>query len=1394
MAAALALAIVISEGAGFGMNAKADSCGGLVEADVYFPEADEVIQDPVLHWAIRSAMNAIEARPKLTAEMVGSSAVRDISFEQCSHAEDFKDWTMQFWIEDLEGIQYAKSATMVDICYTSAVEGKRIADVSPLSALTQLSTLILKQDGISDISSLETLVNLELFDVSGNRLIEDVSAVQNMRKLKRLILSSNAIQNIEAISNLSSLEYIDISNNKIAVLPDLKNLENVYFLDASHNKLTDISSLSSLKNLRELNLSGNEGITDLKPLAGLLNLDKEKTFLPDELNKEDLFAAIEVNKLFHVFNISRMKESDLENVNAALDAYEALTPAQKEYMEAERVQAALTNKQRIENGQEPEYYPEYDEGGEEQPVLDRLEIKVVDKNGNPMPGVAFTKTMTTNVGGKQESTVNADASGVLALKHTAMDGIYDQITVTPSGDQYVSQPKEIIYTVINMKTETINGAEATGFEKLQFVLIENGEYVDKTGLEETINKAGEVEDAYKYTAASYQSWRSALENAKDVYDNPDATEAEVEDAINQLETALKGLTKAEHLTALKLIVKDANGNIFTRPFKFQIKVPGTGAEAWNQTTDPYTGITCLQASPAWQDGKQWEITACYEEPYDIEPITVTIGSENGESYYKTVNGQTVDVDFEQTVVVKLRADGAIDQENERKPDSTVLQEYVNGAAQYQEADYTASTYQALQAAVQNAENILEKQGAIQEDYNAAAAMLKQAEAELRKPANKVALKRAISLESSYTESMYTSSSWAVYQNALTQAKGVNDNQDATQEQVDEALGKLQSAQNALVLRANKTVLEQKIAEAEALKAEDYESGFEELQRVLLDAKAVYNDPEAEKAQVDAQVEAIDEAMDALVKKAVEVDYRCDPGVFKAKVMDKSGKAISGVKFEAVIDGVVDTSEEIISDSNGIIRYYVYGINRKKTTTIRLADERYSTEDIHWFTADGINDYIVSMLTIDDQPYNMDEDVRLTYTLKNESISGMQTLTIPVIDREGNPVPDNVKFIRHDVKYLADKTMYVRNGQLEWEPGAYDSGDYEIYLPEDSAYIATPGMIKVSVGLEDGEPVIETINGQPAEEGMAYFKLSSKGTDTCDLLTFRAVVQDSDGNPLSGICFYVKNGDPDELISDENGLITYHISAWDTDTTMTLTLQDGQEWIMERETSFSVIVDPEDPDRGILSEIDGEQVTENEKVVITLAGKPEEPVIITLPFIDTSENSWYYEAVAYVYQEGLMTGKDETTFAPDENLARAQFAVILHRMNGTPEMTYDARFPDVEAGIWYTDAILWASEQRIVTGYSDTGCFGPADNINREQMATMMYRYAQSKGYDVSRRADFSEFADAGKVSAYADEAMQWAVGNGIISGKDNGTVLDPQGNATRAECATIMMRFMEKYN
>ncbi len=188
----------------------------------------------------------------------------------------------------------------------------------------------------------------------------------------------------------------------------------------------------------------------------------------------------------------------------------------------------------------------------------------------------------------------------------------------------------------------------------------------------------------------------------------------------------------------------------------------------------------------------------------------------------------------------------------------------------------------------------------------------------------------------------------------------------------------------------------------------------------------------------------------------------------------------------------------------------------------------------------------------------------------------------------------------------------------------------------------------------------------------------------------------------------------------------------------------------------------------------------------------------LPFVDVQEGSWYEPYVRYVYEKEIMTGLDETHFGPEQTICRAQFAVMLYRMAGSPKVEYKPLFKDVADNQFYTDAVIWAGskEAGVITGYTggaNKGCFGYSDNITREQMAVMMYRYANYLNCDTSGRTDFDTFEDAESVSAYADDAMRWAVGNGIITGKYNGTKIDPQGDALRAECAIIIQRFLDRY-
>ena len=188
--------------------------------------------------------------------------------------------------------------------------------------------------------------------------------------------------------------------------------------------------------------------------------------------------------------------------------------------------------------------------------------------------------------------------------------------------------------------------------------------------------------------------------------------------------------------------------------------------------------------------------------------------------------------------------------------------------------------------------------------------------------------------------------------------------------------------------------------------------------------------------------------------------------------------------------------------------------------------------------------------------------------------------------------------------------------------------------------------------------------------------------------------------------------------------------------------------------------------------------------------PDQPA--ALPFVDVSADDWFYPAVDYVYSEGLMTGTANDTFAPDTTLSRAMIASILYRMEGEPAVSGSADFTDVAAGSWYADAVTWAADNGLAAGYGD-GTFGPNDALSREQMAAFLYRYAEMKGLDVSASADLSHFSDASRISGWAEGVMSWAVGADLLHGQSD-SILAPQGTATRAEVATVLMNADSLFN
>lgn len=174
------------------------------------------------------------------------------------------------------------------------------------------------------------------------------------------------------------------------------------------------------------------------------------------------------------------------------------------------------------------------------------------------------------------------------------------------------------------------------------------------------------------------------------------------------------------------------------------------------------------------------------------------------------------------------------------------------------------------------------------------------------------------------------------------------------------------------------------------------------------------------------------------------------------------------------------------------------------------------------------------------------------------------------------------------------------------------------------------------------------------------------------------------------------------------------------------------------------------------------------------------------FTDVSSDAWYCSAVEYVAKTGLLRGNSETTFRPDASMTRSMLATVLYRLDGERKENVDDSFGDVERGAWYTDAVAWAAAEGVVNGYSSDS-FGPNDPITREQLVVMLWRYAGSP----SSPGRLEAFSDADLAGDWAREALRWAVEKGILRGKGGG-ILDPKGQATRAEVAAMLMRYCQR--
>lgn len=253
---------------------------------------------------------------------------------------------------------------------------------------------------------------------------------------------------------------------------------------------------------------------------------------------------------------------------------------------------------------------------------------------------------------------------------------------------------------------------------------------------------------------------------------------------------------------------------------------------------------------------------------------------------------------------------------------------------------------------------------------------------------------------------------------------------------------------------------------------------------------------------------------------------------------------------------------------------------------------------------------------------------------------------------------------------------------------------------------------------------------------------------------------------------------------ENGTVTVSPKNASKNTTVTITVTPDDGYELD-----TLTVTDKDGKAVELTKVSDTKYTFKmpaSKVTVK-AAFAEEEIVSTLPFSDVGVDDWFYEAVQYVYENGMMNGVGHNLFAPSSNLTRGMIAQVLYNLEGTPAAG-NGVFTDVAADQWYADAVNWAAANDIVGGYGN-GKFGPEDDITREQMAQILYNYAAFKGYDVSVQGDLSTFNDGARISDWALSAMKWAVGSGLLQGY-NGS-LNPTGTATRAEVAQILMNFCE---
>ena len=610
---------------------------------------------------------------------------------------------------------------------------------------------------------------------------------------------------------------------------------------------------------------------------------------------------------------------------------------------------------------------------------------------------------------------------------------------------------------------------------------------------------------------------------------------------------------------------------------------------------------------------------------------------------------------------------------------------------------------------------------------------------------------------------------------------------STQGEINRASEALDNARAALRQKADKSILNSTIDRANKLNEADYtEKSWAVLTEALEAAVALQNDPELstdDQNTIGAAVDALNQAIDELLPSGTEpvfVHMMFDEGegtsvtdrdgvhtgTITGSVTWVDGKYGKALSFD---EGYVDLGIDSFA-GDWTIGMWVKREDNDRTNTAVISGAEGELKLEQWKNTKQVG---VSQYGVDDWTYDYstpaDEWVHLAFVssegktvlyVNGEKQAEMdQTISVPTLFLGANS--------RTDLAYRG----YMK--------GAID--DLKIY-----EVVLTDEQIKAMMEETDSSAVDKSALQRAVDKVKDY--------------------KEADYTGESWMAFARALADAQEILADQEATKD-EVAAAKT------ALESAADALQYKPADYTAVdeaiaksnalnkdeyKDFSAVEAAIKAVVRGKDITEQDAVdkmakaiEDAIAGLEKIEVPVELPYKDVKEGDWFYDYVYDVYVKELMTGLEETVFAPNNNIVRAQFAVILYRMEGQPEVTFKDTFPDVKDGNFYSDAVIWAADNGIVTGYTGSGLFGPNDPITREQMAAMMFRYANYKKMDTSAREDLSAFPDGKNVQEFATDAVKWCVAEGIVSGKgeDGAKILDPQGNTVRAECATIISRY-----